>query len=143
MSAETYVNARVTRRFNASPEQVFDAWLEPEKVIEWMFPKGEIVRVEINQCVGGHFSFVDKRNGEEVDHTGEYLEIKQPNRLVFTWGIPAESPDFDQVSINIAPVENGSVLTLIHELHPDWAGYKSESENAWTIMLEAMDKTLS
>ncbi|MGH9720705.1 MAG: SRPBCC family protein [Bryobacteraceae bacterium] len=31
------VNVRVTRHFDASPERVFDAWLDPEMIGKWMF----------------------------------------------------------------------------------------------------------
>ena len=142
ITSESQIRATVTRRFKASPERVFDAWLDPEKVMKWMFPNGDIVRVEIDARVGGSFSFVDRREGEEVDHVGEYLEIDRPRRLVFSWGIPQYSPDFDRVIIEIVPLEAGSELTLIHELHPDWAEYLDGAEKAWTTMLEAMAKAL-
>ena len=142
MTSERMIRATVTRRFNASPERVFDTWLDPEKVMKWMFPNGDIVRVEIDPRVGGSFSFVDRRDGEEVDHTGEYLEIDRPRRLVFTWGIPQYSPDFDRVIVDIVPVDTGSEVTLTHELHPDWAEYLDRTKDAWTIMLEAMAKEL-
>jgi uncharacterized protein YndB with AHSA1/START domain len=141
-TSEAQLRATVTRRFKASPERVFDAWLDPEKVMKWMFPNGDIVRVEIDARVGGSFSFVDRREGEEIDHTGEYLEIDRPRRLVFTWGIPQYSPDFDRVTVEVVPLEAGSEITLTHELHPDWAEYLDRTENAWTIMLEAMTKAL-
>jgi uncharacterized protein YndB with AHSA1/START domain len=142
MTSEAQLRATVTRRFKASPERVFDAWLDPGKVMKWMFPNGDIVRVEIDPRVGGSFSFVDRREGEEVDHTGEYLEIDRPRRLVFTWGIPKYSPDFDRVIVEVAPLEDGSELTLTHELHPDWAEYLDGTEKAWTMMLDAMGRML-
>jgi uncharacterized protein YndB with AHSA1/START domain len=100
-------------------------------VMKWMFPNGEIIRAEIDTRVGGSFSFVDLRNGEEIDHRREYLEIDRPRRLVFTWGVPKASPDFARVIIEIIPIETGSDLTLTHELHPNWADLKSKIENSW------------
>jgi len=84
---------RVPRRFSASSERVFDAWLDPEKVPKWMSLSGEMVRVQIDARVGGTFSFVERRDGEEIEHIGEYLEMACPRRLVFTWCIPQYSPD--------------------------------------------------
>ena len=141
-TSEGQLHATVTRRFKASPERVFDAWLDPEKVRKWMFPEGDIVRVEIDPRVGGAFSFVDRREGEEVDHVGEYVEIDRPRRLVFTFGMPSVSPDFDRVTVEIVPLETGCELTLTHEMSAKWAEYLDSTKDAWTTMLEALAQTL-
>jgi uncharacterized protein YndB with AHSA1/START domain len=143
MESQPHVNARVTRRFNASPERVFDAWLDVEKVRKWFAPgMGEMVRVETDPRIGGSFFFVQRRNGQDVEHTGEYVEIDRPRRLVFTWRVPP-STDSSRVSIDIVPLEAGSEVTLTHELHPDWAEYASRAEGAWANMLDAIAQTLS
>jgi uncharacterized protein YndB with AHSA1/START domain len=56
MNAGSHVAVRVTRCFSAAPERVFDA------------------------RIGGSFSFVVRRQGEEIDHMGTYLEIDRPQR---------------------------------------------------------------
>lgn len=90
MSTAPRINVRVTRRYTAPPERVFDAWLDAEMIGKWMFGPAlrdeEIVRLSLDARVGGSFSFVVRRQGEEIDHMGEYLEIDRPRRLVFTWG---------------------------------------------------------
>ncbi len=142
MTARPPIPVRVTRRFSASAERVFDAWLDPVKVPKWMSLTGEMTRVQIDARVGGTFSFVDRRDGEDIEHTGEYLEVARPRRLVFTWCIPQYSPDRDRVIIDIAPQGTGCELTLTYELHPDWAEYASRSEIAWTRMVDAIAATL-
>jgi len=100
----------VTHHFTASPERVFDAWLDPQTAGKWLFatPTGQMVRVEIDARVGGRFVIVDRRNGEDVEHTGEYLEIDRPRRLVFTFGVPKYSPLFTTVTIDIEPTPSGN-----------------------------------
>jgi uncharacterized protein YndB with AHSA1/START domain len=118
MVFDTTTSVRVTRRFSASAQRVFDAWLDPKRASRWLFatPTGTMVRAEIDARVGGKFAFVDRRDGEDVEHVGEYLEIKRPQRLVFTLHVPKYSSDTTRVSIDILPVEeSGCVLTLMHE----------------------------
>jgi uncharacterized protein YndB with AHSA1/START domain len=147
MNSESNAKVRVTRRFGASPEQVFDAWLDPEMIGKWMFGPAhpereeEIVRISLDARVGGSFSFVVRRQGQEIDHVGEYLEIDRPRRLVFTWGV-AEG-DSSRVIIDIIPLEKGCELTLTHELHPNWADFASRAKASWIKMLDVLAETLS
>lgn len=138
MSVEPQIAVPVCRQFSASAERVFDAWLDAGKVGTWMFSSDEIVRMEVDPRVGGKFSFVVRREGEEIDHTGEYLEIDRPRRLVFTWGIPQASADFSRVVVEIVSLGTGCELTLTHELHPEWADYASRTAAAWTKMLNEL-----
>ncbi|MFD2923753.1 SRPBCC family protein [Halobacillus naozhouensis] len=137
------VKAVVTHPFTQSPEEIFKAWLDPEIVKKWMFPNGDVGRIEIDPRVGGSFSFVDHRDGMAIDHRGDYLEIGYPHRIVFTWGIPEDSPDKDRVEINIAPTDSGSKLTLTVEMDPNWADYIQPTEKAWSMMLNSMDEVLN
>ena len=126
---------RVTHHFNASPERVFDAWLDPKTAGTWLFatPTGQMVRVAIDARVGGTFVIVDRRNGEDVEHTGEYLEIDRPRRLVFTFGVPKYSPVFSTVTVEIAPDATGCDLTLTQENVP--AEYLGRNEKGWLDIL--------
>jgi uncharacterized protein YndB with AHSA1/START domain len=70
---------RVTQRFSVPPERVYDAWLEPASLGTWMFgPRlgdEEVVRFTLDARVGGTFSFVVRRQGALLDHTGTYLDL--------------------------------------------------------------------
>lgn len=142
MSTQTPIQVRVTHRFQASAERVFDAWLDAEGAARWMFatPTGEMVRAEIDPRVGGTFRFVDRRDGEDVDHTGEYLEIDRPRRLVFTFSV--DGSEADRVTLEIAPLESGCELTLTHEMSPAWAEYAERAKEGWSTMLEGLADAL-
>jgi uncharacterized protein YndB with AHSA1/START domain len=74
MSAQPPVSARVTRRFNASPEDVFDAWLDAGKVRQWFAPGlAELglrtmglndAEADRRLAEGNQLSSIDKRRGE-------------------------------------------------------------------------------
>jgi len=133
---------RVTRRFDASMERVFDAWLDPEKAGKWLFatPTGQIVRVEIDPRVGGAFVITDRRDNEDVEHVGTYLEIDRPRRLVFTFAVPKHSKQFTRVSIDLKPLPTGCELTLTHEgVLPEWLERTIEG---WEKILAALAASL-
>jgi uncharacterized protein YndB with AHSA1/START domain len=56
---------------------VFDAWVDPNTAAQWLIaaPGGTMVRVEIDAHAGSSFRFVDRREGEDIEQVGEYLEI--------------------------------------------------------------------
>jgi uncharacterized protein YndB with AHSA1/START domain len=132
----------ITRHFDACPERVFDAWLDPATAGRWLFsaPNGEMVKVDIDARVGGHFCFRDRRDGEDVSHVGEYLEIDRPRRLVFTFGVPKYSDAMTRVSIDIVPVGSGCELSLLHEdVLPEWADATTQG---WTDILGHLQQNL-
>ena len=137
---------RIIRRFDASAERVFDAWLDPARAAKWLFATetGEMVRAEIDPRVGGKFTFTDRRNDEDAEHNGEYLEIVRPRRLVFTFGMPKFSPHFDRVTIEIVPRGTGCELTLTHEMRkPEWFQFKDRTESGWKKILQRLGASLS
>lgn len=138
MTVTNPVRARVTRRYRAPAEDVFDAWLNPEMARQWFAPGlGEMTRVEIDPQVGGTFWLVQRRGAEEAQHTGEYLEIDRPRRLVFTWRTPPLT-ESSKVIIEIAARADGCELTLTHEMDQKWAGFVDRATGAWQKMAEAI-----
>ena len=142
MSGESTTVVRVNRRYEAPALRVFDAWLDPSRAGKWFFatPTGVMVRAEIDARVGGRFCFVDQRDGVDVEHVGEYLEIDRPRRLVFMFGVPQFSPGFTRVSVDIVASGSGCELTLSHEgVLPD---YTSQTKQGWTGILEGLAAAL-
>ena len=138
MSDQPTATVRVTHRFTATAERVFDAWLDPAKARQFLFatPAGQMVVAETDPRVGGTFTFTDRRDGEDVAHTGEYLEIDRPRRLVFTFMVPKYSSLSTRVVIEIKPLDTGCELTLTHEgILPE---YKDRSVEGWSRILTAL-----
>jgi uncharacterized protein YndB with AHSA1/START domain len=131
----------VKHRFAASAERVYDAWLDPEKARKFLYTTatGEIVRCDVDARVGGRYTIVDRRNGEDVLHEGTYLELDRPRRIVFTIRVPKYSRDEDRVTIDIEPLAHGCVLTLTTQTADEWA---DDTQRGWAMILDVLDEIL-
>lgn len=136
------VRVRVSRIFDARPERVFDAWLDPEVLGKWMFGPSvreeEIVHLKTDPRVGGTFSFLVRRGGAEIDHVGMYRIIDRPNRLAFTWGVAGDSEDASLVTVEFRATPSGCALTLSHEMAATWADFAEQAQASWSTMLDAL-----
>ena len=135
---EGYVHVRVTRHLAASPERVFDAWVDPDVVGRWMAGTGDMVRIAIDARAGGTFRFVVRRDGADVVHEGEYVAFDRPHRLAFTWGLPQLSADHDLVRVTLAPADGGCALTLVHRMRAEWAEYAERTASGWGKMIDVV-----
>jgi uncharacterized protein YndB with AHSA1/START domain len=140
------IQVAVAKTITAPPEQVFDAWLSAKMIGRFMFGPGvrdeEIVRLRTDAVVDGTFSFVVRRQGQEIDHIGRYLAIDRPRHLAFTWGVAPETSESSRVRIDLQSILEGTELTLVHELAPAWADYVDRVRAAWTKMLDMLEVTL-
>jgi uncharacterized protein YndB with AHSA1/START domain len=134
----------ITRRFDASPERVFDAFLDPTLARLWLFtsPETDIAarRVEIDARVGGKWLMTNPCEGMVIEGIGEYIEIDRPRRLVFTFAIPMFGPHVDRIAVEIASDGSGCILSLTHEQLPPV--YHSATESGWGKMFRRLDDIL-
>jgi uncharacterized protein YndB with AHSA1/START domain len=128
---------RVERIVEAPPERAFDAWLDPERAGRWLFatPAGEIVRVAIEAWAGGRYEIVERRDGEEVLHTGTYQAVERPDRLVFTLAVPKSGDGEAQVSVRF---EAAGAATRIVLEQPAPAAMAARIRDGWAAILDGL-----
>jgi uncharacterized protein YndB with AHSA1/START domain len=74
---------RLTRDFDASRAEIFEAWTMPEHLACWWDAAGGRLAIcEIDLRPGGAFKFVTKSH-PDMPFIGVYREIAPPDRLVF------------------------------------------------------------
>ena len=142
MTEAKRITVRVSHAYSASPERVFDAWLDPKTAAKFFIAteSGEVVRCEIDARVGGTFTVIDRRDGDDVLHAGKYIEIDRPRRLVFDFAVPQYSQEWTRVTIDIVARGSGCELTLTHDgILED---YTRQTEHGWTTILASLEKTL-
>jgi uncharacterized protein YndB with AHSA1/START domain len=135
----------VTRNFAASPERVFDAWLDPATARRFLFatPDGEMLRCEIDARVGGRALIVERRATGDAVHRLQFEEIDRPHRLVFLFGAdPAPEGEWTRVTLEFVAADGGTRLTLTHEMDPHWASYEDQTRQGWTMILGTLADTI-
>jgi uncharacterized protein YndB with AHSA1/START domain len=136
-----------TRRFTLPAGRVFDAWLDPQWIARWMYGPQvrdeRIVRLDIDCRVGGKFSFVVERQGAEINHVGEYLEIDRPSLLVFTWGTRDDPSETSRVIVEIAPCDGGCELSVTQVVAGPRRAFADQATGTWQRMLGALAGVLT
>lgn len=140
---KTPIQLQVSHHYAAPPERVFDAWLDAEGIGRWLFatPGGEMKRVELEARVGGRFIVEERRGDTLARHLGQYLTIERPRRLVFSFTTDPDEPP-SRVTVEIEATDEGSALTLTHEMDPIWSDYTDRTRGGWTRILAGLDRVV-
>lgn len=107
--------------FDAPREDVFRAWTEPERLRQWITPPDtSCPDAEIDLRVGGSYRIAMKRGDLLAYAIGTYLEVRPPERLIFTWSwepILASVLDTGESRVQVDFHERGASteVVLTHE----------------------------
>jgi uncharacterized protein YndB with AHSA1/START domain len=76
----------ITRVFEAPRERVWREWTEPDRFVDWFGGEGEVPSssVAMDVRVGGAWRLTRRIGDGEVSWHGEYREVVEPERIVFT-----------------------------------------------------------
>lgn len=140
---------RIVRVFDAPRERVFNAWVKQEQFVQWMCPPG----VLIDECVidvrpGGEWRIGGRHSGDRrFASSGVYLEVKRPERLVFTWAHHADA-DYSSprghettVRIELRALGNKTELTLLHGPFVDQPSFANHNQG-WDGSFDKLDAFL-
>ena len=144
MAVTPFIPLRVTRRYAAPCERVFDAWLDADRARRWLFatPTGTMVRAEIDARPGGQWRFVERRGDDEALHRGTYIVVDRPHRIAFTFAVDEDS-EGERVSVDVAPIEGGGCdLTLVHAMSAEYADYAQKTIDGWSAILAGLAREL-
>lgn len=136
----------LTRRLNASPEKVYAAWAEPEKLVQWFGPakvKPGSVKAETDIRAGGRYRIsFEQESGEYSEVGGVYREVVPNRRLVFTWAWHSTPERESLVRIELKPEGAGTQLTFHHEQFADETA-RDNHERGWNELFGSLEKYLA
>jgi uncharacterized protein YndB with AHSA1/START domain len=149
----------VERTFEAPPELIWRMWTEPDHFAAWYGPGGVTIPVaKMDVRVGGIrllcMEITMPEGTMQMWFTGEYLEVVENQRLVYTdsmsdengkvmspeqMGMPEGHPTTTEVSVELEELHGGTRMVLTH------AGVPAESPGAagWAMALDKLAARLS
>ena len=148
----------IVRHFDAPRAQVYKAWTEPAKLVQWFAPRGCEVRFPaLDVRPGGKFhSCILLPDGTACWCVGEYLELVTGERIVYTIALADENgqrasateagkdgawPDETTVTVTLAEAEGGTDLTL-HQTVSEALARKTGAYPSWLDMLDQLAEQL-
>ena len=145
MTEERVHELRIERTYEASAEEVFDAWTSAEVLRRWMHAGEDWTTpvAEVDLRVGGTVRIVMRRpGGGDSEMHGEYREIERPHRLVMAWTF-ADRPDNRQL-IELSVSESAGATTVVM-VNTDISGeeWRESQERGWSACLQELGRVLA
>jgi uncharacterized protein YndB with AHSA1/START domain len=121
----------------ASPEEVWEALTDEDRLEEWLAPE-----VELDPVEGGEIAVGD---GEER-RTGTVETLEESERFAFTWSRPGEGESFVEFTIEALP--GGSRVTVVETpidsaATISAAGSTALAAGGWDAHLARLERSLS
>jgi uncharacterized protein YndB with AHSA1/START domain len=137
---------QLRRTFKAPREKVFQAWIEPEAIKQWLSHPGmDVPSASVDPRVGGAYSFQvrNQADGAEFEGRGVYKEFKKPEKLVFTWSW-SHHPEMPEtiVTVNFKDLGGSTEVTLDHDLFITEEA-KAMHEKGWERCFDNFEKLLA
>ena len=134
------------RTLAASPERVFAACVEAERLAEWWGPAGfTSPSVQLDVRKGGRYRITMRPpEGDAFHLRGEFREVAPPRRLVYTFVWEEPDPDDQEtvVTMTFERVGENTKLSLDQSPFKTDARYELH-EGGWTETLDRLERSLA
>ena len=131
---------KLSRVINAPIDKVFDAWLDPQLLSRFMLPMPEMPqpKTEVDGREGGRFTIYMDVGEKIIPHSGTFLELDRPNRLVFSWESPFST---DGSTVTLEFTAQDKVKTRLELTHVRFIDEETRDnhEIGWGNILAALD----
>jgi uncharacterized protein YndB with AHSA1/START domain len=143
----TEVGITITRVFDATPERVWREWTEPERFADWFGgTQSEVPLSSVSMDVrpDGWWRLTMFAPRGEIHWEGQYREVVEPERLVFTLTDRPGEETREVVIVVLTDVGDGRTEMRLEQrggtLPPE--GYKRAAEG-WSGFLDRIEERLA
>ena len=145
MSEDTARVVRIERTFDASAEDVFDAWTSEEVIGRWFRPRlgWREADAEVDLRVGGRIRVIMRTpEGEPVGAGGEYTLIERPHRLAFTWTFDDDPSNPQMIELEFTEREGATTVLFVNSGISE-AERRDSQDEGWSTCLDEMARVLA
>ncbi|OZD04919.1 TIGR03086 family protein [Rhodococcus sp. 06-235-1A] len=113
----------IVREFDATPEQVFRAHIDPELYRKWVGPRSLTTRIlKWEAHTGGAWAFANDRDGEEIaSFFGSFHEVRDNERIVWTFTYEGQPDSVALETLTFEGREGGGTLLNVLSVMSDFA----------------------
>jgi uncharacterized protein YndB with AHSA1/START domain len=138
----------INRVFDAPRSRVWQAWTDPDQMKVWSSPRGFTIPVsEGDLRPGGRWHATMRQpDGTLLNLGGEYREIVEPERLVFThaWYDGDGKQQGPETIVTVTLVERGNKTEMnFRQSGFDSNGSRDGHAGGWTECFERLDELLA
>jgi uncharacterized protein YndB with AHSA1/START domain len=135
---------RIERTFDASAEEVFDAWTNPEILRRWFHagPNWNTPTAEVDLRVGGKVR-VAMREPDGTEHAmgGEYTLVDRPRRLAMTWTFD-DWPEKQQLIELEFTERDGRTTVVLTNSGIATEQQRDDQDHGWHDCLDQLERAL-
>jgi len=134
----------VRRVLPAPPDIVYDEWLDPVGMIEWMCPRpARAVKISLEPSVGGSLRIDIEDSGSSLYVSGSYIELDRPRRLRFTWSCSAWADPTVQSMVTVTLEDHGTAETMMTIEHEQLRPEEMDShQHGWATIAVQLEEAL-
>ncbi|MFF2277037.1 SRPBCC domain-containing protein [Agromyces sp. NPDC058126] len=138
----------ITRIFDAPRELVWRAWTEQADAAAWWHPRDIVIKpgsVDLDTREGGRYRYtMVAPDDTEYPTEGTFRELREPERLVMTWGSPGDPDDrVPVITITLRELDGGRTEMLFHLLGVDGAPGDEDVYDGWNSAFDMLDEHLA
>jgi uncharacterized protein YndB with AHSA1/START domain len=136
---------RIERTFEATAEDVFDAWTNPEVIRRWFIPQEgwQEASAEVDLRVGGRIRVVMRDpDGEPVRAGGQYTLIERPNKLAFTWIFDDDPSNEQMIELEFTERDGATTVTFVNSDISE-AERRDAQDEGWSACFDEMARVLA
>ena len=128
----------LSKTINAPTQEVYDQWLIPVFVGDWMFGRHSIVKLENKVRKGGEFAYVVKSGNQEISYRGTYELLDIPHILIFSWVENVHPKAVSRVVVKFQEEHGKTRIRLSIKLDPTLHTLKDTIKEQWSDRCTAL-----